>query len=945
MTTIQDDNRFSWVNPPPGCADRMLALTSELIWVVSITDLKVMYANPAALKLFLWLDQGLDQSSQQAIPNERTNAHSIDAHSINWLQHVPESSRDELIESLKDIRHLKSFDAEFLLDRPLTGPVSLRAKFYWLGDAADESAQDWIGVAARDLTRRLDTERRLLESQAFYHSLVESLPISVFRKDIQGRIVFCNQRYCDGLGIPLEALIGKTDFDLFPEMAEKYRRDDAWVLQTGQTFHDIESHPVSADETMYVEVLKAPVVDPSGQRIGIQGMFWDVTARRKAEQALLQAKEMAEMASKAKTDFLANVSHEIRTPMNGIIGLTELLHETACDKEQREYLSLIQSSAESLLTLINDILDFSKIEAGKFHFESKRFNLRESLAITMRSLSVRVHDLPVELILAVDPSVPDHVVGDLDRIRQIVVNLVGNAIKFTDSGFVELRVFAQPHPVDQVLLRFEVEDSGIGVPANKMELIFNEFEQADNSTTRQYGGTGLGLAISRRLAQLMGGDLVATSTEGVGSNFSLLIPVHGEPRTTLQKLSGKTAVLAITHVRQQAAISAILSTAGMETRAVENFDDLLQLLLHQPQSGRVLPELLIVDWELENHHWRQLADATGNAIANSQTKIQPLVIKLIKTVDHHSKNQQGELQIDEILTKPVNEYELLTLIERSIFCNQEDESSIETPHPANRSQPAALHVLLVEDNPINQKLTCRLLEKKGHQVDLAMDGRQAVDRIQQRDYHVVLMDVQMPNMDGYQATAEIRMLPSQTANPVPIIALTAHASAEDRQRCLKAGMDEYLSKPIRPQLLFEAIERLTGRPSTVQAVEAGNDPQLKPQNKAIDWAQAFQTVGGDQDLLKELIEVFLSDQLKMLKDLDLALQKQDRRELRLKAHGLKGALNHLGCRLAAFQASQLEEIARDAEQAIENDALTVFAKLKNEIEAVKLEMQPFVHRG
>ncbi|MFV2070769.1 MAG: ATP-binding protein, partial [Pirellulales bacterium] len=386
--------------------------------------------------------------------------------------------------------------------------------------------------AREALTELRRAEFALQESEAIYASLVESLPLNMFRKDLQGRLVFVNQRYCEMMNMEMEELIYKRDQDLFPEeLARKYREDDLRVITTGQVVEDVEEHIKPDGTRLYVHVLKAPVKDAAGNTVGSQAMFWDVTARKQAEVEVRKAMEAAEAASRAKSLFLANMSHEIRTPLNGVIGMTELLLETELTRDQRESLLMVRESGESLLTVINDVLDFSKIEVGKLSLEHQAFDFCESLGDTIKSLAFRAHAKGLDITLDVAPDVPATLIGDRNRLRQVVINLVGNAIKFTETGEIVLSVWPATRTDDMIELHCTVADTGIGVPQEKRESIFEAFEQADASSTRKHGGTGLGLAIASNLVELMGGRVWMDEACRVGTTMHFTAR-FGVPRGT-----------------------------------------------------------------------------------------------------------------------------------------------------------------------------------------------------------------------------------------------------------------------------------------------------------------------------------------------------------------------------------------------------------------------------
>ncbi len=892
----------------------LLEMVSDLVWSLSLNTQRIYYINPAAAQVY---GRPL---------NELTNQPGL------WLSCVHAEDRDILKANLSQLPELKNFAQEFRIVQPDGEEVWLKGRFRLV--LGSDGRPAFIGATAKDVSKRVNAERQLEESQAIYHSLVESLPINVFRKDREGRIVFANKRYCEELKVSLDEIIGKTDLDLFPDMAEKYLRDDAWVLRTGLPFHDIEVHPHGPTQ-MYVEVLKAPVTDVNGRRIGIQGMFWDVTERKMAEKALREAKEIAESASRAKTDFLANVSHEIRTPMNGIIGITDLLMSSSNNREQREYLELIQTSAESLLTLINDILDFSKIEAGKIRLESNRFQLRDSIGDTLRSLAVRAHGKGLELIASFAPDVPDAIIGDLLRLRQIIVNLVSNAVKFTEHGQVHLEVVNLGTKDDNIVrLQFSVTDSGIGIPQDKLKLIFTEFEQADSSTTRQYGGTGLGLAIASSLVHLMGGQLDVESRPNQGSRFFFSADFHFDKlhveESLFQDLAHHKALTVVTNPQLRANLKSTLERVGIQVYETASASDAITILQAMQETGMPL-SIVLSDIDLDQEDGSVLIQKIRKQPGIAETP----VILLSNAIASDLSIERAKLDIHDILIKPVKEVDLLESISIALGLLGPDTTIDEELDSRSGIVFEQLDILLAEDNRVNQKLAVALLEKIGHRVEVATNGREAVAMYRQKPFDLVLMDVQMPEVDGYQATRQIRQIQQQIGKRVPIIALTAHASPADRQRCLASGMDEYLAKPIRADDLYVLIESLTGHRSTV----TGEPSEAKPATHLIDWEMAFETVGGDRKLLEELIRVFLKDQEQMLANIETSISQQDEKNLRLSAHSIKGALNHLGGRSAAKHAEKLESMAQKEDL---TKAATVFDQFRDSLNELTSEMKKFV---
>jgi len=820
-----------------------------------------------------------------------------------WLQQICSVDRERLKGQLAEIRQSKAFSADFMIERQDGQVRWMQGQFHLIRDPHGQPAR--IGCIAKDVTRRITVENELEESRAIYESLVESLPINIFRKDREGRIVFGNKRYCDSLGRPLSKLIGKTDRDLFSaELADKYINDDHWVMQTGLPFHDIEEHPGRDGSKTYVEVLKAPVVDAAGRRVGIQGMFWDVSARKRAEQALREAKELAESHSRAKSDFLANVSHEIRTPLNAIIGMTGLLLDSSLSDSQLEYLRMVEQSGESLLALINDILDFSKIEAGKLDLEPESFHLADRLSDTMRSLAVRAHEKDLELVFRCDPQIPPQLSGDLKHLRQILANLVSNAIKFTERGEVVADISLESLNEDQAHLKFTVSDTGIGIPQERLANVFDKFEQADNSTTRQYGGTGLGLAIASRLVNLMGGEIQVESELGVGSRFSftLALPVDRAPSepSSAVDFRNTTALVVDDNQTNRDFLTQTLRFWGMAVSATAQADAARDLLKAQAQSSQPF-QLVLCDVGLAGQSGIDLASWIRDEPFTNSTKI----VLLASASSAEQLKARNHLDISGTLLKPIKLSDLYETC--AVALGLLPPRSSEAASDVSAAENGPLDILLVEDNELNQRLAIGLLTKQGHRVEVAGDGQEGVEKFSRRKFDAVLMDVQMPKLDGLDATKQIREFEKRHHRAAtPIIAMTARAMKADRERCLAAGMDDYVSKPIRFQRLEQALQNAAaGVP--VKPLETPASPS-DPEKHLIDWQAALNTTLGDQQLLAELAQVYISSYPSMLAEIRRAIANSDAADLQRTAHALKGALRHLGAEATAQLAWQLEQL-------------------------------------
>jgi two-component system sensor histidine kinase/response regulator len=759
-----------------------------------------------------------------------------------------------------------------------------------------------------EILERRRVEREIVESEARYRVLFEGAAEGILVADLETKaFLYANPAIRKLLGYTEAELKELSVSDIHPQEALPHVVSEFEAQARGEKTLASNIPCLRKDGTLIYTDINSAQVSINGRKCNV-GFFVDITERKWAEDALHQATAAAEEADRAKSEFLANMSHEIRTPMNGIIGMTGLLLDTDLTAEQRDFAETVSRSADSLLNIINDILDFSKIEAGKLDLELIDFDLRVTLEELNDMLAVTPQEKGLEYTCLIDAEVPSLLRGDPGRLRQILTNLVGNATKFTSEGEVSLRVTVQEERNSRVVTHFAVSDTGIGIPQNRIESLFQPFKQADTSTTRRYGGTGLGLTISKVMVKLMGGQIGVESEEGKGSTFWFTAVFQKQLRAretavgTVEAIRGKRLLVVDDNATSRLFLKNYLTSWQCRYDEALDGETALMKLRAAVEEGDPF-ELAILDMQMPGMNGEML----GCKIKEDESLHDTLLVLLTSMGKRGDVARLREIGFSAYLNKPLKPSRLYDCLMTVISGRRVDSSArtIVTRHSIAEERKHKIRILLAEDNPTNQKVALAILDKLGYRVDAVANGLEALKALAKVPYDLVLMDVQMPEMDGFEATQRIRDVTSKVrTHDIPIIAMTAHALKGDREKCLEAGMDDYVSKPVKPQELLKAIGRCLLEPSSAEGKRS--HVQMPDKRRVFDDSVLRDVLSTDQELRVSILKGYLKDTLLQIEALKEAQRSGNTLQIARQAHSLKSASGSVGATVMQDLALQIE---------------------------------------
>ena len=861
------------------------------------SDGQILIANPKAHELFGYApEQLLGQSVDELVPADIRPRHAqMRARFMD--EGGGRMSRSVSGEFRAVDRHGREFPIELGLTRlpPLAGRKSCAC------------------ATLRDISPRKRFEQTIADQLEFQRVLLDTLPYPVFFKDTEGRYLGFNQAFLDAFAISREDLLGKTvqQFTWLPlEDRLLFRRANERILHEGGRHSEVVRMPLSDGQIHPVIYSLASYSGGDGRVAGLVGALIDISAQKAAELAQARAKELAEEATRLKSDFLANMSHEIRTPMNVIVGMAHLALESDPDPRQRNYLEKISAAAQNLLGIINDILDFSKIEAGKMHFEEVEFFLDDVLGNLADQVMLKAQDKGLELLFDIGTDVPTGLLGDPLRLGQVLSNLLSNALKFTEHGEITLAIRREQDSEAGTWLRFEVSDTGIGLSAEQCAKLFQAFTQADSSTSRKYGGTGLGLTICKRLVDLMGGEIGVDSVPGVGSTFHFRVPfrlqaTQRELRIDGDDILGMPILVVDDNASAREIFHSMLGALRFDVATACDAADAIRQLEEAYACGRPY-RLVIMDWMMPGMDGVQAVHAIRGDQRIGET---PLFVMVTAYSRDELLERLGDTPVDGVLVKPVTPSTLLDSILGGFGRNvvaPSRKQALQAEYQEARKALQGAYLLLVEDNLVNQEMGREILGRAGIRVDVANNGAEALAMLAQHAYDGVLMDCQMPVMDGFEATRQLRRQPAHAR--LPVLAMTANTMAGDMERCLAAGMNDHIAKPIDVPQLFVTLHRWVrvGQPAPEAApLAAGDDPAL-PAIAGLHLEAALQRLDGNTGLLRKLLGDFCEAHGEDVAGIRQALQAGEQETAVRIAHTLKGLAGNIGADALARQAAELE---------------------------------------